>query len=189
MADEVEATALTGADNTASSEQSKTFTQDELNAIVEQRLKREHAKYADYDDLKTKASKFDEAQEAQKSELEKLSEKYAKSENRMRQLEHQNLVYDVASRNGIPSDYRDFLTGDSEEDLEAQAKRLSGLIKGSASQDESAAGKTATVPSIGVTPGRRGDAPLNERIAAAEKKGDLQEAMRLKAFMLQSPKQ
>ena len=38
----------------------KTFTQEEVNQIVGDRLKRESAKYADYDALKTKAEKFDE---------------------------------------------------------------------------------------------------------------------------------
>jgi hypothetical protein len=38
----------------------KTFSQSDVNRIVEDRLRREQAKYADYDDLKAKAAKFDE---------------------------------------------------------------------------------------------------------------------------------
>ena len=37
----------------------RTFTQDEVNRIVSNRV----AKYADYEELKGKAAKFDEAQE------------------------------------------------------------------------------------------------------------------------------
>lgn len=38
----------------------KTFTQAEMDSIIEGRLARERQKYADYDDLKEKASKYDE---------------------------------------------------------------------------------------------------------------------------------
>ena len=39
--------------------QNRTFTQEELNAIVGKRLAEEKSKFADYEDLKAKASKFD----------------------------------------------------------------------------------------------------------------------------------
>lgn len=50
----------------------KTFTQDELNAIVADRVAR--AKPADYDDLKAKAEEFDKIAEAQKTDLQKAQE-------------------------------------------------------------------------------------------------------------------
>lgn len=43
----------------AGGQQSRTFTQEEVNSIVADRLNRERAKYADYDDLKAKASQYD----------------------------------------------------------------------------------------------------------------------------------
>lgn len=49
----------------------RTFTQTELNAIIEDRLRRERAKYTDYESLKEKAQKFDAAEEANKTELQK----------------------------------------------------------------------------------------------------------------------
>ena len=50
------------ANGTAAAQQEpRTFTQDEVNAIVADRLTRERAKYADYDDLKGKAGRADEA--------------------------------------------------------------------------------------------------------------------------------
>ena len=42
----------------------RTFTQAEMNAIIQDRLTRERGKYADYEALKAKAAKFDEAEEA-----------------------------------------------------------------------------------------------------------------------------
>ena len=44
----------------AAQQEPRTFTQDEVNAIVADRLTRERAKYADYDDLKAKAGRVDE---------------------------------------------------------------------------------------------------------------------------------
>ena len=52
----------------------KTFTQDELNRVVADRLTRERSKYADYDDLKKQAAKLQEIEDAQKSELERAQE-------------------------------------------------------------------------------------------------------------------
>ena len=42
----------------------RTFTQAEMNAIIQDRLTRERGKYADYEALKAKAAKFDAAEEA-----------------------------------------------------------------------------------------------------------------------------
>ena len=44
--------------------QNRTFTQEEVNAIVGKRLAEEKGKYSDYEDLKAKAAKYDEAEEA-----------------------------------------------------------------------------------------------------------------------------
>ena len=52
----------------------KTFTQDELNRVVSDRLARERGKYADYDDLKKQAAKLQKIEDAQKSELERAQE-------------------------------------------------------------------------------------------------------------------
>lgn len=52
----------------------KTFTQAEMDSIIEGRLARERQKYADYDDLKEKASKYDEYQAQNKTELQKEKE-------------------------------------------------------------------------------------------------------------------
>lgn len=50
----------------------KTFTQAELDAILKERLDREHKKFADYSDLKKKASKLDEIEREQMDEVERL---------------------------------------------------------------------------------------------------------------------
>ena len=50
------------------------FTNEQVEAIVEQRLARERKKYSDYGDLQEKAKKWAEFEEAQKSELQKAQE-------------------------------------------------------------------------------------------------------------------
>ena len=49
----------------------RTFTQAEMNAIIQDRLTRERGKYADYEALKAKAAKFDAAEETGKTDLQK----------------------------------------------------------------------------------------------------------------------
>jgi hypothetical protein len=51
----------------------KTFTQDDLDKIVADRIARERKKYGDYDDLKTKLSEFEK--QAEERRLAELSEK------------------------------------------------------------------------------------------------------------------
>lgn len=55
----------------------RTFTQAELNAIIDDRLKRERGKYADYADLKARADKLAEIETAQMGELEKAQARAA----------------------------------------------------------------------------------------------------------------
>lgn len=51
---------------------SKTFTQEQVDDIVKNRLARERERTADYDELKAKAAKHDEAEAARMSETERL---------------------------------------------------------------------------------------------------------------------
>jgi hypothetical protein len=58
---------------TGSAEQpaTKAYTQEQIDALVESRLQRERAKFADYTDLKKKAGEFDKLREQSKSEQER----------------------------------------------------------------------------------------------------------------------
>lgn len=51
--------------------ESKTFTQEEVNNIVGEHFAKEKSKYADYDGIKVKADKYDQQVEANMSELDK----------------------------------------------------------------------------------------------------------------------
>jgi len=63
-----------GGDSTPGQQTPKTFTQDQVDAIVAERLTRERGKFADYDTLKGRAAKWQEHEDAQKSEMEKLAD-------------------------------------------------------------------------------------------------------------------
>lgn len=110
------------------STETKTFTQDELNAIVNDRLGREKAKYSDYAELKAKASKLDEIEEANKTELQKANEKASAFEKELTALKKENEIRairaEVAKNTNIPAD---LLTADTKEACEEQAKQIAAF--------------------------------------------------------------
>lgn len=61
-------------------EPARTFSQTDVDRIVQDRLARQKAQYAGFDELKAKADKFDELEQASKTELEKAQERLAKLE-------------------------------------------------------------------------------------------------------------
>lgn len=67
-----------GTDPGSNGNGSKTFTQAELDRVVQERISRERSKYDGFDDLKRKAAEFDRIQEEQKSEIEKAATRAAK---------------------------------------------------------------------------------------------------------------
>lgn len=105
--------------------QNRTFTQEEVNAIVGKRLAEEKGKFADYEALKAKASKFDEMEEANKTELQKATERANALEselNGFKKAEEARLMREkVAKDTGIPSN---LLTGSTEEECKAQAEAI-----------------------------------------------------------------
>lgn len=110
---------------TTTAEESKTFTQDEVNAIVVKRLAQEKAKYEDYEAIKAKAAEFDKLEEANKSELQKASEKVAALEAQletMKKSEEVRAIRDkVSQETGVPVA---LLTGDTEESCNEQASAI-----------------------------------------------------------------
>lgn len=106
----------------------KTFTQEDVNKIVEDRLQRERAKYAgmaDYDQLKEKAGKYDELQEASKTELQKATDKVTALQKELDGMKHEASVRTirakVAEEKGVPAN---LLTGDTEEACKEQADAI-----------------------------------------------------------------
>lgn len=117
-----------------------TFTQEELNKIVSERIKRAQAKT---EELENRVKELEEeragllstieannqlliekdglisAKEAEFAELQKVSDEYKASQ----------LKAQIAVRNGLPYDLAERLQGNDEESLQADAERLSAFVK------------------------------------------------------------
>ena len=100
----------------------KTFTQDELNTVVNDRLKREREKYADYATLKEKADRLDKLEEENKTELQKANDKVEKLQKELDALKNAQSIRDirdkVAKETGVPAA---LLSGSTEEECKTQA--------------------------------------------------------------------
>lgn len=109
-------------------EETKTFTQQEMDAIIADRLKRERAKYEGFEDFKAKAMKFDELEEANKSELDKAHERVSTLEtelNAMKKAEEVRQIREkVAKEMSIPAQSMSLITGETEEACKEQAKAI-----------------------------------------------------------------
>ncbi len=117
-------------ENKTAEQPERTFTQEEMNAIIRDRLSREREKYADYDTLRDKAMKFDAAEEASKSELQKAQERADALQAQLNALtqetEIQKARTKVATEKGIPAN---LLTGSTEEECSAQADAILAFAK------------------------------------------------------------
>ena len=99
----------------------KTFTQDEVNRIVAERVKR----YANYEELKQKAEQFDKLEEEGKSELQKALDKANGLQSELDALKQKETLRDlreeVSKDKGVPAN---LLTGTTREECEAQAEDI-----------------------------------------------------------------
>lgn len=107
----------------------KTFTQEELNQIVSERVKKERSKYEGFEEMKTKAAKYEKLQEDSKSDLQKAEDKAAKLEEELNSMkkadEIRKIKSDVAQKTGIPEE---LLIGETEEACEEQAKAIKDFV-------------------------------------------------------------
>lgn len=107
----------------------KSFTQEQVDQIVEKRLARERGRYKDYDELKAKALKLDEIENAGKSELDRLKESNAALRKQIdaaaAEKRHAEDVSEVARAKDVPAG---LLRGSTKEELEAHADLLHAAL-------------------------------------------------------------
>lgn len=105
--------------------ETRTFTQEEVDAIVGDRLKRERAKYAGYEDYKAKAERLDAIEEANKSELERATERVTALQTELDGIKRSNALREmrgrVATETGVPAS---LLTAETEDDARKQAEDI-----------------------------------------------------------------
>lgn len=154
----------------------RTFTQDELNAILAEDRRKTAEKYADYEDLKAKAEKHDQAEQENQTELQKAlaraekAEKLAETERAGREAaERQSLAATVASEKGVPASH---IHGSTREELEKSADQLIAWRGGNEEQEKQPTRVGGYIPHSGT--GQQGPtphAPLGGREAARAKYG------------------
>lgn len=116
------------------------MTQDALNSLIANEVRKERQKaqshYGDYDDLKAKAARLAELEQAQMSELEKLQKQLAQEKTAREQMQAEieaerltSLRLRVGQEFGLPVELATRLTGNTEEDIRADAEKLQALIK------------------------------------------------------------
>lgn len=103
-------------------------SQEDLNRLIGERVKRATSKFADYADLQSKAAKLAEIEASNQTEAEKAQARLAELEAELNATRGESLRLRIASEHGITdSDDIDlFLTGTDEETLTKQATRLAG---------------------------------------------------------------
>lgn len=125
MADTVSVEQVNTTEGVENTQEQRTFTQEEVNAIVEGRIAKERAKLADYEELKAKASKLDEIEEAKKTELQKANEKNEALQKQIDDLtkatELRNIREKVAKETGVPTS---LLSAETEDECKAQAEAI-----------------------------------------------------------------
>ena len=114
----------------------KTFSQAELDKAIKERLERERKKYADYEDLKKAKSELDEIKRGKMTEIDKLKAdlETAKAESvsltaQINEMNLNNMKSKIASEMGIPSEFAVRLSGNTEEEVRADAEKLKPLFK------------------------------------------------------------
>ena len=125
----------------------KTFTQDEVNAIIAERLKRDRGERADYDELKAKAAKLDEIEEANKTELQKANERAESLQKELNAIKTAQTLRDirdkVSGETGVPVN---LLTGSTEEECRAQADSINAFARPKAYPNVKDAGEASYTP-------------------------------------------
>lgn len=113
-------------------------TQEEFDAAISERLKREKegsVKKTDYDELQKKLTELEKTRDELTSSLEGLTQKSTEYEKTVSDLTGENsklktasLKAKIAREVGLPYELADRLTGEDEKALKADAESLSGLI-------------------------------------------------------------
>lgn len=125
-------------------------TQEELDRIIGERVKREAAKYADYEDLKARAKAAEDLEQASKSQEQKFQERLAALEQSLNESKLEASKARLQAKYGIADEDAElFLTAADAEGLERQAKAFADRV----------AKTKAKAPTVPTQRGNGGDAP------------------------------
>jgi hypothetical protein len=111
----------------------KSFTQDEVNALL---AKQKREQFGDYGDLRNKAAELDQLKAAQQSEQERAAEAARKAQEDAANARAEALRYKAAASHGIGEDYFDLLGSGDEDAINTRAERIGQLVKTAAEVDQ-----------------------------------------------------
>ena len=114
----------------------KTFSQEELNSIVSDRLNKEKEKFdKQLKELTEKNNAYEQQIAAFTSQLEEVNKKVAAHDSEIKErdgkikaYETQHIKMRVAHEVGIPYELANRLSGDTEEDIKKDAESIKGLL-------------------------------------------------------------
>ncbi|MBO0478731.1 DUF4355 domain-containing protein [Vagococcus fluvialis] len=111
-------------------------TQEELDQIIQDRLRREREKFSDYDGLKKANEDYEKQIGSLQAQIEESSQTIKSHDQVVADLnskitgyETNSLKTKIALKHGLPIDLVDRLTGDDEASITADAEKLAGFVK------------------------------------------------------------
>ena len=148
----------------------KTFTQDEVNAMIGKRVNEVTAKYADYESLKEKAGKYDELEEANKTELQKANERADALQKQVDGFTKANKLRDIREKVSKETTVPAYLlTGEDEETCKKQAEAILNFAKPNSYPGTK---KNSGKAKSGANTGSSGDDSMREFARSLFGKGD-----------------
>ncbi|MCD8207089.1 MAG: DUF4355 domain-containing protein [Bacteroidales bacterium] len=111
----------------------KTFTQDEVDQIVKDRLERESKKFSDYDELKAKVGEYEKTISEKENQISTMTSDHEKQiaerDAKIQTLETDSLKTRIALEAGLPADLAERLQGTDEASFRADAQKLVAYAK------------------------------------------------------------
>lgn len=111
-------------------------TQEDLNAIIKDRIDRERRKYADYEDLKAKAARLDEVEAAHAAAMAQATERAEEAERLAAERTHALDLRMIAEEYGIATADLDFIDAPDADAIRGKAQRFAERHKGGTAAPE-----------------------------------------------------
>jgi hypothetical protein len=105
-------------------DEEKKFTQEDVDKIVQERLARERAKYADYDQIKAELEATRASHAELRAENVTLKAEIAERDGKAKDSELKAQKAEIAKKAGLPEALSSRIEGATPEELEADALRL-----------------------------------------------------------------
>lgn len=127
-----------------------TFTQEDVNKAVQERLARERAKYADHDALKAKAAELDQIKAVQKTAEERAAEELAQARKAAADAAAEAARFRAAATHSVAGDDIDLIGVGDQETVMARAERVGQLLAAERELEAlKAARQQGTLPATG----------------------------------------